>query len=144
MFATIGAFFATVGGGAGGMFWPIKLTGFGGMVPVPKKLGEIKDGEVVTVREGKYYLTRSGDHMMALYWKCVHLGCTVPWNDAAHLFMCPCHGSVYNIDGQNVAGPAPRPLDFMEIKVDGQTILVNTGKITTRARHEAKHETKIK
>jgi cytochrome b6-f complex iron-sulfur subunit len=143
MFATIGALFATVAGGAGGMFWPVKLTGFGGIVPVPKKLNEIKDGDVVTVREGKFYLTRSGNELLALYWKCVHLGCTVPWNEAAALFQCPCHGSVYNIHGMNVAGPAPRPLDYMEIKVEGQTILVNTGKINVRSRYESSQATKV-
>lgn len=144
MFATIGAFFGTVAGGAGGMFWPIKLKGFGGVVPAPKKAQDIKVGEVVTVREGKYYLTRSEDGLMALYWKCVHLGCTVPWNQAQGKFMCPCHASVYEVTGQNVAGPAPRPLDIMELTVEGDgTILVNTGKITERTHHEAKHAVKV-
>jgi cytochrome b6-f complex iron-sulfur subunit len=143
MFATIGAFFSTVAGGAGAMFWPIKLTGFGGVVPVPKKLSEIKVGDVVTVREGKFYLTRTEEGLMALYWKCVHLGCTVPWNPGAQKFMCPCHGSVYDITGQNVAGPAPRPLDYMEIKVEGEQILVNTGKIVQRTKHESAHVTKV-
>ncbi len=140
MFATIGGMFTLVAAGGGGMFWPIKLTGFGGLVPAPKKAGEIKVGEVVTVRDGKYYLTRTEDGLMALYWKCVHLGCTVPWNQASGKFACPCHGSVYEITGQNIAGPAPRPLDMMEITVDKDgTVLVNTGKITERARHEAEH-----
>ncbi len=145
MFATIGAFFSTVAGGAGAMFWPIKLTGFGAPIPVPKKVSEIKMGEVITVRDGKFYLTRSEDGLMALYWKCVHLGCTVPWNEAARKFMCPCHGSVYDITGQNLAGPAPRPLDYMEIQIqeDGETIIVNTGKITQRAVHLPEHATKV-
>lgn len=143
MFATIGAFFSFSAGGAGGMFWPIKLTGFGAPVPVPKKLSEIKVGEVVTVREGKFYLTRTEEGLMALYWKCVHLGCTVPWNEGAKKFMCPCHGSVYEITGQNIAGPAPRPLDYMEIKVDGEQVIVNTGKIHARSKHEAAHATKV-
>ncbi|HWI53796.1 MAG TPA: Rieske 2Fe-2S domain-containing protein [Symbiobacteriaceae bacterium] len=143
MFATVGAFFGTVAGGSAAMFWPIKLTGFGGVVAVPKKLSEIKVGEVLPVREGKFYLTRSEAGLMALYWKCVHLGCTVPWNETQGKFMCPCHGSVYTIDGQNVAGPAPRPLDMMEIKVAGQDITVNTGKITQRPVHEPKHVTKV-
>lgn len=143
MFATVGAFFATVTGGSLAMFWPIKLTGFGGVIPVPKKLDEIKVGEVVTVREGKFYLTRTEEGLMALYWKCVHLGCTVPWNQSQGKFACPCHGSVYTLTGQNVAGPAPRPLDMMEITVDGQNITVNTGKIKQRPVHEPAHSTKV-
>lgn len=145
MFATIGTMFGLVAAGGGGMFWPIKLTGFGGIIPAPKKAQDIKVGEVVTVRDGKYYLTRSEEGLMALYWKCVHLGCTVPWNAGAGKFLCPCHASVYEITGQNIAGPAPRPLDMMEIKVEGDgTILVNTGKITERARHQAEHATPVK
>jgi len=142
MFATIGLFFGAAAGGAGGMFWPIKLSGFGAPIPVPKKLSEIKVGDVVTVREGKFYLTRSEQGLMALYWKCVHLGCTVPWNAGAGKFLCPCHGSVYDLNGQNVAGPAPRPLDMMEISIKGEDIIVNTGKITQRSVHETKHATK--
>ncbi|HYF93161.1 MAG TPA: Rieske 2Fe-2S domain-containing protein [Symbiobacteriaceae bacterium] len=143
MFATIGAMFATVTGGSAAMFWPIKLTGFGGVVAVPKELDEIKMGEVVTVREGKFYLTRTEEGLMALYWKCVHLGCTVPWNAAQGKFMCPCHGSVYTLSGQNVAGPAPRPLDAMEIKVSGQEITVNTGKIKQRPVHSPSDAVKV-
>lgn len=142
MFATIGAFFSTVAGGGGAMFWPIKLTGFGAPIPVPKKLSEIKVGEVVTVRDGKFYLSRTPDGVIALFWKCVHLGCTVPWDDANKRFACPCHGSVYDATGQNIAGPAPRPLDYMELTVEGETIIVNTGKINTRSKHEPGHITK--
>lgn len=140
MFATIGTMFGLVAAGGGGMFWPIKLTGFGGIVPAPRKAQDLKVGDVVTVRDGKYYLTKTDDGLMALYWKCVHLGCTVPYNAAAGKFMCPCHASVYELSGQNIAGPAPRPLDMMEIDIQGDgTILVNTGKITERPRHEKAH-----
>ncbi|MFO7273893.1 MAG: Rieske 2Fe-2S domain-containing protein [Bacillota bacterium] len=144
MFATIGTMFGLAAAGAGGMLWPIKLTGFGGIVPAPVKAHELEIGDVVMVREGKYYLTRSEDGLMALYWRCVHLGCTVPWNAAQKKFMCPCHASVYDITGQNIAGPAPRPLDMMEVIVEPDgTILVNTGKITERARHQPEHAVKI-
>lgn len=144
MFATIGAFFATVAGGGGAMVWPIKLSGFGAPVPVPKKLSEIKVGDPpIMVRDGKFYLTRTEEGLMALFWRCPHLGCTVPWNSSQKLFICPCHGSVYEPNGQNIAGPAPRPLDYMEMEVKGEDIIVNTGKIHTRAKHESGHATKV-
>lgn len=142
MFATIGAFFGTVAGGGGAMFWPIKLSGFGGVVPVPTPLSEIKVGDVVKVREGKFYLTRTEEGLNALYWKCVHLGCTVPY-EGGDKFTCGCHGSVYNLNGQNVAGPAPRPLDQMEIQITGDRISVDTGKITERTKYEPAHSTKV-
>ncbi|MFO7171596.1 MAG: Rieske 2Fe-2S domain-containing protein [Bacillota bacterium] len=146
MYGTIGLFTAQALVGAGVMFWPAKVSGFGGKVAVPKKLHEIKPGDPpVMVREGKFYLSRLEDGIIALYWKCVHLGCTVPWNEAEGLFHCPCHGSIYDRTGQNVGGPAPRPLDYMEIaeiRPDG-TIIVDTGKIYERQRHEPHHVTKV-
>lgn len=143
MFGAVGVFFGTIAGGAGGMFWPIKLSGFGGVIPVPTPVSQIKVGDVIPVREGKFYLTRSEEGFNALYWKCVHLGCTVPFDAAQHKFACPCHGSVYDINGQNVAGPAPRPLDQMEIQIVGDKIQVNTGKITERTKYEPSMSTKI-
>lgn len=140
MYGTIGLMFGLAAAGGGAMLWPIKLTGFGGIVPASRKAQEIAEGEVVAVREGKYYLTRSADGLMALYWKCVHLGCTVPWNADQGKFICPCHASVYEITGQNIAGPAPRPLDMMAMQVEPDgTILVNTGQISQRPRHLPEH-----
>jgi len=143
MFATMGVFFSGALGGAGAMFWPVKLSGFGSVVTVPQKLSEIKVGDVIKVREGKFYLTRTDEGIMALYWKCVHLGCTVPYNERERLFMCPCHQSTYLPTGQNVAGPATRPLDLMELEVKDDLILVNTGKIRQRPRHDASQTTKV-
>ena len=48
---------------------------------------------------------------------CPHLGCAYNWNNQKRLFICPCHGSVYTITGKVVAGPAPRPLDTLPIKI---------------------------
>ncbi|NNC42219.1 MAG: Rieske 2Fe-2S domain-containing protein, partial [Acidimicrobiia bacterium] len=44
----------------------------------------------------------------ALWQKCVHLGCRVPWCASSQGFECPCHGSKYNAHGEYFAGPAPR------------------------------------
>ena len=48
---------------------------------------------------------------VALYQKCVHLGCRVPWCQSSQWFECPCHGSKYNRVGEKQGGPAPRGLD---------------------------------
>lgn len=143
MFATVGMAFSGLAGGAGAFVWPIKLTGFGGTVVVPKRLSEIQVGDVLKVREGKFYLTRTEDGLMALYWKCVHLGCTVPWKPDEGLFICPCHISTYLPNGQNVAGPATRPLDFMALTVDGERVMVDTSKVQSRPFHRAEHAVKV-
>jgi menaquinol-cytochrome c reductase iron-sulfur subunit len=47
---------------------------------------------------------------------CPHLGCRPVWNDGASRFQCPCHGSQFGIDGEHVAGPAPRGLDPLPLQ----------------------------
>ncbi len=49
--------------------------------------------------------------IVALYQRCVHLGCRVPFCQTSQWFECPCHGSKYNRVGEKKAGPAPRGLD---------------------------------
>ncbi|MBI5289395.1 MAG: Rieske 2Fe-2S domain-containing protein [Chloroflexi bacterium] len=76
--------------------------------------------------------------LLALWWKCPHLGCTVPWrndfvspHDDGHRrgdFVCPCHGSTYTRAGVRIFGPAPRSLDTMEIELTKTGITVQTGK----------------
>jgi cytochrome b6-f complex iron-sulfur subunit len=66
---------------------------------------------------------------VALYQKCVHLGCRVPWCQTSQWFECPCHGSKYNRVGEKRGGPAPRGLDRFPLKVSGGSIEVDTGVI---------------
>ena len=81
---------------------------------------------------GRFYLTRTSDGLLALYRKCVHLGCVVPWNDAENQFHCPCHGSLYDRKGEVQGGPAPRPLDYFPITLEGGNLIVDTSKQTQR------------
>ncbi len=48
---------------------------------------------------------------------CTHLGCHYKWNPQTRQFECPCHGSVFTIDGRVIGGPAPRPLDALPYKI---------------------------
>jgi len=66
---------------------------------------------------------------VALYQKCVHLGCRVPWCQSSQWFECPCHGSKYNKVGEKVGGPAPRGLDRFVLSVSGGNIVVDTGNL---------------
>ena len=63
---------------------------------------------------------------VALYQKCVHLGCRVPWCESSQWFECPCHGSKYNRVGEKKGGPAPRGLDRFVLEVSGGQITVDT------------------
>jgi cytochrome b6-f complex iron-sulfur subunit len=46
-----------------------------------------------------------GTYWVALYQRCVHLGCTVPFRNDCYSFKCPCHGSHYNVDGAYTMPP---------------------------------------
>ncbi len=50
---------------------------------------------------------------------CTHLGCAYHWEAGAHAFVCPCHGSAFNMQGNVIAGPAQRPLDRYAVKMQG-------------------------
>ena len=73
------------------------------------------------------YLRRIGQNnftTFALY--CTHLGCPIHWLAEAKIFLCPCHGSVFNADGTVAGGPAPRPLFRYESRVVGQKVQIKT------------------
>ena len=55
---------------------------------------------------------------------CPHLGCSYDWDPRTSRFMCPCHGSVYTLDGRVVAGPAPRPLDTLPLEIRADRLFV--------------------
>ena len=70
--------------------------------------------------------------LMALYQKCVHLGCRVPWCQSSQWFECPCHGSKYNRWGEWQSGPAPRGLDRFPSLIDAEgNLIVDTGTTIT-------------
>jgi cytochrome b6-f complex iron-sulfur subunit len=122
-------------------FWPRKLGTFGSIVAAGAP-GDYQVNDVKYFVDGKFYLVRLQEGFMALYQKCVHLGCTVPWRPEFEwpyegqvirgLFRCPCHGSTYLRNGQIIFGPAPRPLDYMQISLQDGRLLVNTGAIRKR------------
>jgi cytochrome b6-f complex iron-sulfur subunit len=137
-----------------GFFNLRKPTGFGGVVNIAASRIPRPGDEPVRVSEGKFWLVNlsgaQGDVLgvggtggiLALYWKCPHLGCSVPWSGSfsgaavnfpgvTGWFRCPCHGSTYSRAGIRVFGPAPRPMDTMALSVNADgSIDVNTGRIT--------------
>jgi cytochrome b6-f complex iron-sulfur subunit len=85
-----------------------------------QKAGEFYTGAVLTGME---------NGVVALYQKCVHLGCRVPWCKASQWFECPCHGSKYNRVGEKTGGPAPRGLDRFGVDVSGGILAIDTAQI---------------
>ncbi len=64
--------------------------------------------------------------IVAIYQKCVHLGCRVPWCQSSQWFECPCHGSKYSRVGEKKGGPAPRGLDQWVVTISGTKITIDT------------------
>jgi len=67
--------------------------------------------------------------VVALYQKCPHLGCRVPWCQSSQWFECPCHGSQYNRVGEKKGGPAPRGMDRFAATVEDGIVVVDTGTV---------------
>jgi cytochrome b6-f complex iron-sulfur subunit len=128
LWGSVAAWFGLAGGTAVAMFWPNKITGFGGIIPAGTTAQfPVNVRPPVTVVEAHSYVVNPGPGILALWWKCVHLGCTVPWVPAEDHFHCPCHGSVYLYDGQRIAGPAPRSLDLFPVMIDSsKKVWINT------------------
>lgn len=72
------------------------------------------------------WLRRDGEQQFTAFAvNCTHLGCPVNWLPDAKLFLCPCHGGVYQSDGSVAGGPPPRPLFRYEARVqNGQVELL--------------------
>lgn len=105
--------------------------GAGALGPVRTvPVSAVPEEGVLEVSAIRGYLTRADNQVVALWWKCPHLGCRVPWCESSGQFECPCHGSVFNRVGEYRRGPAPRGMDryAMEV-VDGQ-VVVDTSDVT--------------
>ena len=57
---------------------------------------------------------------------CTHLGCAYHWDEQQSEFVCPCHNSMFSVDGKVLSGPAPRPLDRLEIRVENRKLFIGT------------------
>jgi cytochrome b6-f complex iron-sulfur subunit len=83
---------------------------------------------------GKFYLCRLKDGgFLAVSRKCTHLGCTVPWVDTEKRFVCPCHGSAFDISGEVLSPPAPRALDIYGLFIENNIVKVDTGRRVKRS-----------
>lgn len=148
--ATFGSFLGLFGLYSLAFFWPRLTGGFGSDVDA----GAVNDLAAQTVNpdgtigpvfvpEARAYVVPAPDPLpeqfqdqsleaggfMALFQRCVHLGCRVPWCATSIGFECPCHGSKYNSIGEYNAGPAPRNLDRFVVELRENRFIIRTGTI---------------
>ncbi|HTC34734.1 MAG TPA: ubiquinol-cytochrome c reductase iron-sulfur subunit [Bryobacteraceae bacterium] len=74
--------------------------------------------KTTTEKATAWVVKKPNNDVVAFTPQCTHLGCAYHWDDPSHTFMCPCHNSVFSVDGQVLSGPAPRPLDRYMTKID--------------------------
>jgi len=97
-------------------------------VTLPVKLNEVKpnSGHIFKFGNRPAILVRtaSGD-LKAFSAVCTHLNCTVQYRaDLSHIW-CACHNGHFDLNGQNIGGPPPRPLDAFVVNVRGAQIVVS-------------------
>ena len=94
---------------------------------------EFPPGSVTHIPNGRFYLVRLPDGgFLAVYHRCTHLGCTVPWDQVQQKFVCPCHNSSFDMPGSVENPPAPRALDLFPVTIEDNLIKVDTGTIIQR------------
>ena len=123
---------------------PRKIPGaFGGKVNAGN-VNEFLVGTVKHVESGRFYISHLEDGtLLAMWHRCTHLGCTVPWNESEGDFHCPCHSSIYNRKGEVISGPAPRPLDTFQIEIVDDEVIVDTSQEFTRNSYDPSQGTQV-
>ncbi|HLE36864.1 MAG TPA: Rieske (2Fe-2S) protein [Candidatus Acidoferrales bacterium] len=123
--AAIGSFFGAIGVALAGALRlpnPAVLPG-----PVRRfKIGfpdQFAVGSETRFEQESLFVFRDAEGVYAISAICTHLGCSVA--RAPNGFACPCHGSKFDLRGDVQAGPAPRPLPWLEVgrAADGQLIV---------------------
>jgi cytochrome b6-f complex iron-sulfur subunit len=100
-------------------------------------------GSVTAFPAGKFYLVRLEDGgFLALNRQCTHLGCSVPWDEASGRFACPCHASVFDLRGDVLAPPAPRPLDLFAVRIENGIVKVDARAPIRRSAFDASQVTR--
>ncbi len=84
-----------------------------------------KDGWMtIEGRASAWVITTDGQQFTVFDPRCTHLGCPYRWDAEKQQFLCPCHNAIFSVDGAVLAGPPPRGLDRLPVKVAGGKLLL--------------------
>lgn len=106
------------------------LTPSQALKPIPPKMAVAKEDEEFNKPKEIVYdgfpamIFKNGNEYKAFSRVCTHLGCTVMWNEAERQFECPCHGGIFDEEGNVVAGPPPTPLTRLKAWVENGYVMV--------------------
>ena len=91
------------------------------------KTGDLKPNSGKIFRFGSrpaLLIMASDGKYRAMSGVCTHLGCTVQYRGDLHNVWCACHNGMYDLNGRNLSGPPPRPLEDYDVIVKGDKIYV--------------------
>jgi len=107
-------------------------------------MDSFKPNTVTAIPQGQFYLACLEDgSFLAMSRTCTHLGCSVPWDEEQHKFICPCHGSTFSLTGEVWTAPAPRPLDIFSVRIENRVIKVNISQPVKRDHFEPSQATRL-
>jgi cytochrome b6-f complex iron-sulfur subunit len=96
---------------------------------------DFAEGVVRFNKEQKAYVVGTSNGVYALSAVCTHLGCITRFRSDERVIACPCHGSRFDLEGNVVHGPAPRPLPWLDVSEDAQgNLVVDTGIVIPRGK----------
>jgi len=137
LFASLTGLFGQAGIALFNFFKPRSEPGSFGSIVNAGRVEEFKPGTVSHISTGRLYISRLEDGgFLAIWQRCTHLGCSVPWREEEGQFNCPCHSSIFTPLGEVVSGPAPRPMDLFQIEIVEAAILVDTSRLVRRERFD--------
>jgi menaquinol-cytochrome c reductase iron-sulfur subunit len=90
---------------------------------IQTQTGWIENTQEISV----YVLSTDGRTYIAMSNICTHLGCHIRWIAEQNHFFCPCHNGVFDVSGNVVSGPPPRPLNRYDVKVENGQLFVLVG-----------------
>lgn len=87
--------------------------------------GDFQAGSTTSLRvdgpdpeaDRRVFIRHRDDELIAIWNRCAHLGCPVKYSPGSDGYVCPCHGGAYDSRGKVTAGPPPRPLDRLDLKI---------------------------
>jgi len=94
---------------------------------IAAKVGELKrnSGKIFKFGSKPALLLRTAnDEWRAFFATCTHLNCTVQYRDDLRQIWCACHNGTYDLQGRNVSGPPPRPLEPLQVSLQGEDVIV--------------------
>ena len=107
-------------------------------------VNDFKANSAIPFRSGLFYLCRLDDGgFLALSLHCTHLGCSVAWRSERNQFLCPCHASAFDLQGNVINPPATRALDLFPVIIEGKTVKVDISRKIRRKRFKKSQVTYV-